>query len=126
MGANGPSIPNEVILTLRAITDEIREALKGTLPAVLLLEREYFTNDRLPGHLGVAGWTYEDLISIVLGESNMPRVDANTCVQVHTYEGWGAAQKYGRATEQDTYHPIGGQLEEDDTYQSPKQRHQCG
>ena len=87
MGANGPSIPNEVISTLRAITGEICEALKGTLPTVLLLENECCTDDPLPGRLGVAGRTYEDLISIVLRESNTTRVYPNACVQVHMRSG---------------------------------------
>ena len=83
VGASRPSIPNKVNLTLRVITGEIREALKGTLPAVVLLENKCRIGDPLPGHLSVAGQTYENLISMVLRESNMTRVYVDACVRVH-------------------------------------------
>jgi hypothetical protein len=54
VGSSENSIPNEVISLLKAITREIREALKGTLSAVLFLENECSTNDSLTGHLEVA------------------------------------------------------------------------
>ena len=87
LGASGPHIPNEVISTLRVVSGEIREALKGTLPAVLLMENECSTDDPLLGHLGIKGRTYENLMSIFLMESNMTRVYTNACVQVHMRGG---------------------------------------
>ena len=95
MGASKPSIPNTVISALTAITGEIYEALKSTLLEDLLLENECRTNDPLPGHFGVAGGTYENLISMVLRESNMTRVYANACVQMHMRGGGGLLRNTG-------------------------------
>ena len=53
----------------------------------MLLENECRTNDPLPCHLDVEGLTYENLISIVLRESNMTRVYAKACVQVQMRVG---------------------------------------
>ena len=83
LGASGPRIPNEVISTLSVVSGEIHEALKGALPAVLLLGNECSTDNPLPIHLGIVGRTYENLMSIFLMESNMTRVYTNACVQVH-------------------------------------------
>ena len=83
VGSSANIIPNEVISLLKSIIKEICKALKGTLPAVLFLEKECSTNDPLPGHLGVARQTYDELMSTVLRDSNMTMVCNLPHFQVH-------------------------------------------
>ena len=83
VGSSENIIPNELILILKAITKEIREALKGTLRAVLFLEKECSTNQALSGHLRVAQQMYYKLLSTVLLESNMAMYHKNSCFQLY-------------------------------------------
>ena len=58
VGSNENNIPNELILILKVITNEICKARKGTLSAVLFLKTECSTNQAVPGQLRIAEHTY--------------------------------------------------------------------